>query len=181
MQHPYTGMQHFIQVRPQPLWIIPVRLCCRYDLANYAAAKVQFQLGAERGMSQGMFDLDLKGKDWNGQLKYGTSNFYGANYFQSVTPHLAIGGEVFYLSEQRRSGEGLGRIHFGGCSCPAMVLEFIVCLYPYHVSLLPCVRASAILFCRHWTCCPAPDRPVNCDYSGRQHWSCFTELLSKSE
>lgn len=43
-----------------------------------------------------------QGKDWNGQLKYGTSNFYGANYFQSVTPQLSLGGEVFYLAEQRR-------------------------------------------------------------------------------
>jgi len=44
----------------------------------------------------------LQGKDWNGQVKYGTSNFYGANYFQSVTPQLSLGGEVFYLAEQRR-------------------------------------------------------------------------------
>ena len=46
--------------------------------------------------------LAPQGKDWNGQLKYGTSNFYGANYFQSVTPRLSLGGEVFYLAEQRR-------------------------------------------------------------------------------
>jgi mitochondrial import receptor subunit TOM40 len=44
----------------------------------------------------------VQGKDWNGQLKWGTSNFYGANYFQSVTPQLSVGGEVFYLAEQRR-------------------------------------------------------------------------------
>jgi mitochondrial import receptor subunit TOM40 len=43
-----------------------------------------------------------QGKDWNGQLKWGTSNFYGANYFQSVTPSASVGGEVFYLAEQRR-------------------------------------------------------------------------------
>ena len=79
----------------------------KYDLADWASLKSQFQLASERGMSQGMFDLDLKGKDWNGQLKLGTSQFYGANYFQSVTPHLALGGEVFYLAEQRRSGLGL--------------------------------------------------------------------------
>jgi mitochondrial import receptor subunit TOM40 len=58
-----------------------------------------------------MFDLDLKGPDWNGQLKYGTSQFFGANYFQSVTPHLALGGEVFLLAEQRRSGIGLAARH----------------------------------------------------------------------
>ena len=50
-----------------------------------------------------LFDLLFKqGKDWNGQVKWGTSNFYGANYFQSVTPGWSVGGEVFYLAEQRR-------------------------------------------------------------------------------
>ncbi|GAB4814969.1 hypothetical protein N2152v2_002015 [Parachlorella kessleri] len=79
----------------------------KYDLTDWAAAKAQFQMAQEKGMSQAMFDCDLKGKDWNGQLKYGTSNFYGANYFQSITPQIAVGGEVFYLAEQRRSGFGL--------------------------------------------------------------------------
>lgn len=78
----------------------------KYDLSEAASLKTQFQLAAERGMSQAMFDMDLKGSDWNGQLKYGTSNFFGANYFQSVTPKLSVGGEVFYLAEQRRSGMG---------------------------------------------------------------------------
>ena len=53
----------------------------------------------------------LQGADWNGQLKWGTSSFYGANYFQSVTPTVAVGGEVFYLAEQRRSGIGLAARH----------------------------------------------------------------------
>lgn len=79
----------------------------KYDLNEWASVKSQFQLASEKGMSQGMFDLDLKGSDWNGQLKLGTSQFYGANYFQSVTPTIALGGEVFYLAEQRRSGLGL--------------------------------------------------------------------------
>eukprot|EP00887_Chlorella_sp_A99_P006787 scaffold2.g6787.t1 len=83
----------------------------KVDLAEGAALKSQFQIASERGMSQGMFDLDLKGQDWNGQLKWGTSSFYGANYFQSVTPSLAVGGEVFYLAEQRRSGIGLAARH----------------------------------------------------------------------
>jgi mitochondrial import receptor subunit TOM40 len=83
----------------------------KYDLADWASLTSQFQMASERGMSQGMFDLDLKGSDWNGQLKYGTSQFYGANYFQSVTPTIALGGEVFYLAEQRRSGIGLAGRH----------------------------------------------------------------------
>ena len=74
----------------------------RYDVAEWAALKSQVQLASDKGMSQAMFDCDLKGADWNAQLKWGTSNFYGANYFQSVTPALSAGGEVFYLAEQRR-------------------------------------------------------------------------------
>lgn len=83
----------------------------KVDLTESAALKSQFQIASERGMSQGMFDVDLKGRDWNGQLKWGTSNFFGANYFQSVSPNLSLGGEVFYLAEQRRSGIGLAARH----------------------------------------------------------------------
>jgi len=94
----------------------------KYDLTQWAALKSQFQLASESGMSQGMFDLDLKGIDWNAQLKLGTSQFYGANYFQSVTPLLALGGEVFYLAEQRRSGLGIAaRYHTDSAIATAQV------------------------------------------------------------
>lgn len=83
----------------------------KYDVSPAASLKGQFQVAGEAGMSQGMFDLDLKGADWNASLKYGSSAFYGANYFQSVTPTLALGGEAFYLAEQRRSGVGLAARH----------------------------------------------------------------------
>lgn len=79
----------------------------KFDLNQMMSLKSQFQLVSEKGGSQGMFDIDLKGSDWNGQLKYGTSQFYGANYFQSVSPCWSLGGEIFYLAEQRRSGVGL--------------------------------------------------------------------------
>lgn len=85
----------------------------KYDPADFVSLKTQFQLASEKGMSQAMFDMDFRGKDWNGQLKYGTSNFFGSNYFQSVTPQLSVGGEVFYLAEQRRSGLGLAMRHVG--------------------------------------------------------------------
>eukprot|EP00889_Picochlorum_renovo_P005640 jgi/Picre1/32670/NNA_008016.t1 len=79
----------------------------KYDISEMASLKTQFQMANEEGMSQGMFDVDLKGADWNGQVKVGTSQFYGANYFQSITPKLSMGGEIFYLAEQGRSGIGL--------------------------------------------------------------------------
>ncbi len=88
----------------------------KYDLSSMASLKSQFQMASEEGMSQGMFDLDLKGGDWNAQLKAGTSQFYGANYFQSVTPKLSMGGEIFYLAEQGRSGVGFAARYDGGDS-----------------------------------------------------------------
>lgn len=91
----------------------------------------------------------LQGLDWNGQLKFGSNEFYGEaasdcvtdgstqalysalvaicdtqlvpvlekseraalhaagmNYLQSVTPRLALGGEAFWLGQQRKSGTG---------------------------------------------------------------------------
>lgn len=50
--------------------------------------------------------LHLQGSDWNGQVKLGNSQFIGVNYLQSVTPHLALGGEAFWLGQQRKSGAG---------------------------------------------------------------------------
>jgi len=88
----------------------------KYDLSEMASLKTQFQMASEEGMSQGMFDLDLKGSDWNAQVKAGTSQFYGANYFQSVTPKLSMGGEIFYLAEQGRSGVGFAARYDAGDS-----------------------------------------------------------------
>ncbi|KAK9823803.1 hypothetical protein WJX72_005619 [[Myrmecia] bisecta] len=83
----------------------------RYDVNDFISLKSQIQLAQEEGMSQGMLDVDLKGKDWNGQLKFGSSQFYGCNYLQSVTPNLALGAEAFWLGQQRRSGTGFAARH----------------------------------------------------------------------
>ena len=52
-----------------------------------------------------------QGADWNGQVKLGNNEFYGVNYLQSVTPHLALGGEAFWLGQQRKSGAGFAARH----------------------------------------------------------------------
>lgn len=54
-----------------------------------------------------MGDVEYCGQDWNGQLKTGYGGFYGANYMQNISHHVSLGGEVFYLSQQKRSGVGL--------------------------------------------------------------------------
>jgi len=85
----------------------------KYDLTNWLSAKVQMQLANEPGQSQGMMDLDLKGGDWNGQVKLGNPAFLGLNYFQSLTPKLSAGGEFFWLHNNLKSGVGLAMRHQG--------------------------------------------------------------------
>ena len=62
-------------------------------------------------MSQTMFDFDYRGGDFQTQLKVGNNSFYGWNYIQSVTPRTALGGEIFWLGQQRKSGVGLAGRH----------------------------------------------------------------------
>ncbi|MCO5560288.1 hypothetical protein L7F22_013900 [Adiantum nelumboides] len=61
----------------------------------------------EPHFSQGMFNFDYKGRDFRTQLQLGNNAFYGANYIQSISPKVALGGEIFWLGHQRKSGLGL--------------------------------------------------------------------------
>lgn len=79
----------------------------KYDFNDAVSAKLNAQITNEPGYSQGMFDLDFKGLDWNGQVKLGNNQFAGLNYLQSVTPAVSLGGEAFWLGSQRKSGVGL--------------------------------------------------------------------------
>jgi mitochondrial import receptor subunit TOM40 len=76
----------------------------KYDLSDWLSVKLQST--KETGFSQVMFDADFKGLDYQAQLKYGSGQFYGVNYLQSVTPTLSLGGEGFYLGSQGKSGVG---------------------------------------------------------------------------
>lgn len=85
-----------------------------YELNDSLALRLQTNLTREKGSSQGIVDLDYKGNDCQGQLKLGNNQFYGANYLQSVSPSLALGGEVFWLGNQMKSGLGLAARHANG-------------------------------------------------------------------
>jgi len=76
------------------------------DLTDNLTMKINAQLTNEPHYSQGMFNFDYKGKDFRSQLQLGNNAFYGANYIQSVSPHLSLGGEIFWLGHQRKSGVG---------------------------------------------------------------------------
>jgi mitochondrial import receptor subunit TOM40 len=76
------------------------------DLTENLTLKVNAQLTQEAHYSQGMFNFDYKGSDYRSQFQIGNNAFYGANYIQSVTPHLSMGTEIFWLGHQRKSGIG---------------------------------------------------------------------------
>ncbi|CAI7896054.1 unnamed protein product [Closterium sp. NIES-54] len=78
-----------------------------YQVTDSVALKVNAQIVNEPHFSQGMFQLDYKGSDYQWQAQAGNNAFYGVNYIQSVTPTLSLGGEAFWLGHQRRSGLGI--------------------------------------------------------------------------
>ncbi|KAG6527440.1 hypothetical protein ZIOFF_009542 [Zingiber officinale] len=78
----------------------------RCDLTDNLALKIHAQLTNEPHFSQGMFQFDYKGKDYRSLFQLGNNAFYGANYIQSVSPNLSLGGEIFWIGHQRKSGIG---------------------------------------------------------------------------
>ncbi|GIL67854.1 hypothetical protein Vafri_21138 [Volvox africanus] len=84
----------------------------KYDITNWLGLKVHCQIANAANQSQVMVDTDLKGGDWNAQLKLGPG-FIGTNYFQSITPKLSAGGEFFWLPSNFKSGVGLALRHQG--------------------------------------------------------------------
>ena len=85
----------------------------KYDLREWLSIKANCQLANEAGQSQVMVDGDLKGKDWNAQIKVGNPSFLGLNYFQAVTPSISAGGEFFWLNSSLKSGVGFALRHSG--------------------------------------------------------------------
>lgn len=83
----------------------------KYDIRDWISAKMHCQLSNEPGQSQLMVDADVKGRDWNAQVKLGSPSFLGLNYFQSITPKLSAGGEFFWLQANLKSGVGFALRH----------------------------------------------------------------------
>ncbi|XVF44598.1 hypothetical protein PTKIN_Ptkin02bG0137200 [Pterospermum kingtungense] len=78
----------------------------KWDLTDNLTVKANAQLTNEPHMSQGMVIFDYKGKDYRSQFQMGNGALFGANYMQSVTRHLSLGGEVFWAGQHRKSGIG---------------------------------------------------------------------------
>ncbi|XP_027922200.1 mitochondrial import receptor subunit TOM40-1 [Vigna unguiculata] len=80
----------------------------KWDLAENLTFKANAQLTNEPHMSHGVFNFEYKGKDYRSQFQLGNGALLGANYIQSVTQHLSLGGEVFWAGQHRKSGVGYG-------------------------------------------------------------------------
>ncbi|KAL9235536.1 hypothetical protein vseg_010287 [Gypsophila vaccaria] len=80
----------------------------KYDLLDDLTLKANGQLTSEPHMSHVMGSFDYKGNDYRAQFQFGSGALLGANYIQSVTPNLALGGEIFYAGQHRKSGVGYG-------------------------------------------------------------------------
>lgn len=74
----------------------------RSILGGIALGKLQIGCSAEGGPNdQILSEIDFGANTWTGNLKYGSMGggiVYGCNYFQSITPNLAMGGEGMYIS-----------------------------------------------------------------------------------
>jgi mitochondrial import receptor subunit TOM40 len=69
-------------------------------MGGAAMAKVQLAVSAEGQNDQILADVDFGGQTWTGNIKYGSMGgglICGMNYFQSITPNFAIGGEGMYV------------------------------------------------------------------------------------
>ncbi|KAI4384112.1 hypothetical protein MLD38_009879 [Melastoma candidum] len=78
----------------------------KWDLTDDLSFKANALLTKEPHMSHGMFNFDYKGHDYRSQFQFGNGSLFGANYIQSVTPNLSLGGEVFWTGQHRKSGIG---------------------------------------------------------------------------
>ncbi|XP_010557551.1 PREDICTED: mitochondrial import receptor subunit TOM40-1-like [Tarenaya hassleriana] len=76
------------------------------DLTDKLTMKANAQLTNEPHMSHAMFNFDYMGSDYRTQFQLGNGALFGASYIQSVTPSLALGGEVFWAGQHRKSGIG---------------------------------------------------------------------------
>lgn len=71
-------------------------------LSSHWKLRVKSQLKAEEHASQVLADLDYAGDDFTWNMKLSNGPLLGVSYFQSLTPHIAVGGEGYYHGKHRR-------------------------------------------------------------------------------
>ncbi|CAB9504222.1 import receptor subunit TOM40 [Seminavis robusta] len=76
----------------------------RAILGGLAMGKLQLGLSTEGQQDQALAEIDFGGETWTANLKYGSMGggiAFGCNYFQTVTPRLAMGGEGMFLGANK--------------------------------------------------------------------------------
>lgn len=72
----------------------------RAILGGLCMAKLQLGLSQEGQGDQALAELDFGAETWTANIKYGSMGggiAYGCNYFQAVTPRIAMGGEAMFI------------------------------------------------------------------------------------
>uniref|UniRef100_K3X883 Mitochondrial import receptor subunit TOM40 n=1 Tax=Globisporangium ultimum (strain ATCC 200006 / CBS 805.95 / DAOM BR144) TaxID=431595 RepID=K3X883_GLOUD len=64
--------------------------------------RVKSQLKAEEHASQVLADFDYMGEDFSWNMKISNGPLLGISYFQSITQHIALGGEGYYHGKHRK-------------------------------------------------------------------------------
>ena len=70
-------------------------------LGGLAMGKVQVGTSSEGANDQLLGEIDVGAQTWTGNVKYGSmggGNVLGCNYYQAVSPRIAMGGEGMYIS-----------------------------------------------------------------------------------
>lgn len=110
-------------------------------LGGLCMGKLQLGLSQEGQQDQCLAEVDFGGMTWTGNLKYGSIGgglVYGCNYFQSITPRVALGGEGMYLAANEsllgnytlkvnvpaKAGEGEEESTSGGPGAPSSTMCF---------------------------------------------------------
>jgi len=70
-------------------------------LGGFAVAKMQLGLSPEGQSDQCLLDVDVNGRSWAGNFKYGSMGggpVFGCAFHQGITPNLSMGGEGMYVA-----------------------------------------------------------------------------------
>ncbi|KAJ4832274.1 hypothetical protein Tsubulata_012221 [Turnera subulata] len=78
----------------------------KWDITDDIGLRANAQLTSEPHMSHCIAHIDYKRKNWRSQFQFGNGALLGMTYIQTVTPNLALGGEVFWAGVPRKSGVG---------------------------------------------------------------------------
>ncbi|EME30444.1 mitochondrial protein translocase, MPT family isoform 1 [Galdieria sulphuraria] len=103
----------------------------------FLTSKIVAETSSQPNESKATWDLDYRGSDFCGQLKFGNMGIVALSYLQSVTPNLSLGGEGFYQGATGFSAiTAAGRYvtHDGVATCTIASFGPLVASYCHRVN-----------------------------------------------